>query len=107
MLPRACGVLRMDQTAHMPSIVYGDAPAPVWQRPWHKSKFGVDGFRVIADLQPGQHWSMAPIEPNLYEALVDVENGPAPVGVAIAADLFREGAEWAFSTEMYLNRPLT
>lgn len=90
----------------MPSVLYGDVPVPIWRGPWQKSTTGVDGFRMISELRPGQHWSEARVEPNMVEGLADVDGEALPVGVAIAANLIRDGADWAYCTELFSNRPL-
>lgn len=79
---------------------------PVWYRPWQRSATGIDGFRMISELRPGQHWSEVRVEPNMVEALADVDGDALPVGVAIAAELVRDGADWAYCTELFGNRPV-
>jgi hypothetical protein len=89
----------------MPSVMYGDDLVPVWRRPW-RSAGDLGGFRMISELEVGQHWTEARLAPNMHEHLPVIDGAPVPVGVAIAADLIRDGADVAYCTELLMPRPL-
>jgi hypothetical protein len=82
------------------SISFGDLDVPVIAREW-RSAPGVVGYRKIYRLHPGELWVDAPVSGNQYEHLALIDGRPLPVGVAIAAELMREGVDWAYCTEMW------
>ena len=84
----------------MRTIRFGNEDVPVLHRRWRQAAFA-DGYRMTYRLRPGERWSDAPVTPNQFEALVDLDGRVIPVGVAIAGELIDDGATWAFSTEMW------
>jgi hypothetical protein len=81
-------------------IMYGDVEVPVIERPW-RAAADVPGYRMTYRLLPGQRWRDAPWSDSQYEHLPVVAGEVLPVGVAVAAELVDQGADWAYCTEMF------
>lgn len=92
-----------DISRDVSTIRYGDEDVPVLARPWREAP-DVVGCREVFRLRPGQSFVEAPVNDRMYEALVLVDGEPLPVGVVIAAELMREGVDWAYCTEVFGGR---
>lgn len=79
---------------------WGDDEVRLEQPGWRASKV-VNGYRKTYRLQPGELWADAPVTDGQYENLVESDDGPIPVGLRIAQDLVRGGAEWAVMVELW------
>jgi hypothetical protein len=83
-------------------VTYGDQRVPLLRRPW--PSVGVRHWRY---LRPGERWKSMPATPDgTTEHIALVGGIELPVGVAIAAELMSEGADWAFSAEVFGGRLL-
>src|SRR5207302_1548560 len=58
-------------------------------------------YRKTYVLKPGENWKEAPITRDQWEYYVALQDGPIPVGAAIARELIAEGATSAVFTEMW------
>lgn len=81
-------------------VRWGDEDVEVLRRDWRIAE-GVDTYRKIYAMKPGQRWCEAPTADGQWENLVATPSGPLPVGVVIAQELIGEGADWAVLVELF------
>lgn len=79
---------------------WGDEDVAVETKPWRAAS-DVNGYRQTYKLMPGDRWIDAPLGEGQYENLVATDDGPLPVGLAIARELVNAGASWAVMVELW------
>jgi hypothetical protein len=82
------------------TIRWGSVDVPLYEGPWTAAA-DIVGFRELQKMKPGQLWFDLPFGTRFYEHLPLVNGRPVPVGVAIAGELIRSGAEWAYLVEVF------
>ena len=86
-------------TQKMPTTRFGDHDVPILDRSWPCS--APLPYRKTYKLKPGDRWENAPTTEGQLEHYVELDGEVMPVGAAIARELVREGASWAYFTELW------